>query len=125
MLESDYRKEMLNHWAKHCLRDRGLPISDNLNLEIVSDDASFRRYFRIGSLPSYIFVDAPPGKEDCKKFVDLAKLIAESGLNAPRIFASDFKQGFLMISNLGNTLYLDRINTVSYTHLTLQTNREV
>jgi len=110
MLESDYRKEMLNQWAKHCLRDRGIPISDNLKLEIVSDDASFRRYFRIGSIPSYIFVDAPPGKEDCKKFVELAKLIAGSGLNAPRIFASDFKLGFLMISDFGNTLYLDRIN---------------
>lgn len=109
MLESDHRREMLNKWAKRCLKDSGHTIPDNLKLEIISGDASFRRYFRMESTPPYIFVDAPPEKENCKQFVELAKIIARAGLNVPKIFATDFKRGFLMISDLGNILYLDRL----------------
>ncbi|MAI42564.1 MAG: aminoglycoside phosphotransferase family protein [Candidatus Azotimanducaceae bacterium] len=110
VLESDFREKKLNYWAQQCLRYRGIAVSDKRKLKIISSDASFRRYFRMESIPSYIFVDAPPYKEDCKKFVDIATLIASTGLNAPKIFASDFKLGFLMISDLGDTVYLDRIN---------------
>ena len=113
MLKSDYRKEMLNNWAKQCLMDRGMTISDSLQFNIISGDASFRRYFRMESIFSYIFVDVPPEKEDCKKFVDLATLISGTGLNAPIIFDSDLELGFLMISDLGSTLYLDRLESGS------------
>jgi len=87
------------------------------NVEIVpaSADASFRRYFRLtladGS--TRILMDAPPDKEDCQPFVHVAGLLAEAGLNAPRILAEDHQQGFLLLNDLGNDLYLDALTADS------------
>lgn len=74
-----------------------------------SADASFRRYFRLiradgGSL---ILMDAPPEKEDCHPFVAVARLLEDAGLNAPRILAEDHEHGFLLLTDLGNALYLE------------------
>lgn len=74
-----------------------------------SADASFRRYFRLtfddGS-PSLIVMDAPPDKEDCGPFVAVAALLAQSGVNVPRVVAADLKQGFLLLTDLGTRTYL-------------------
>lgn len=73
-----------------------------------SADASFRRYFRL-TLPdgsTRILMDAPPDKEDCHPFEQVAGLLADAGLNAPRILAADHEQGFLLLNDLGNDLYL-------------------
>ncbi|MGE5386679.1 MAG: aminoglycoside phosphotransferase family protein [Betaproteobacteria bacterium] len=74
-----------------------------------SADASFRRYFRLtladGS--TRILMDAPPDKEDCHPFVAVARLLEAAGLNAPRILAEDHENGFLLLSDLGNALYLE------------------
>lgn len=81
-----------------------------------SSDASFRRYFRVTlqQQPSpanatLIVMDAPPDKEDCRPFVQVAHLLADAGVNAPRILAEDFEQGFLLLSDLGNTTYLSAL----------------
>src|SRR3712207_4806487 len=51
-----------------------------------SADASFRRYLRVdGRGGSFIIMDAPPEREDCKPFVKIARLMAEARLNVPRI----------------------------------------
>ena len=74
-----------------------------------SDDASFRRYFRIRrgeSQPSLIVMDAPPDKESCGPFVRVAHLLAEAGVHVPKIHAQDLEQGFLLLSDLGDTTYL-------------------
>lgn len=79
-----------------------------------SADASFRRYFRIGSRdpahPSLIVMDAPPPQEDCRPFVHVAQLLDEAGLQAPRVLAEDLAQGFLLLTDLGNQTYLDVID---------------
>lgn len=81
----------------------------NIAITSASADASFRRYFRLtladGS--TRILMDAPPDKEDCHPFVAVARLLAQAGLNAPRILAEDHEQGFLLLNDLGNSLYLD------------------
>jgi len=72
-----------------------------------SADASFRRYLRIqGSGGSFIVMDAPPPQEDVRPFVQVAGLIAQAGLNAPRVLECDAAQGFLLLSDLGQMLYL-------------------
>jgi len=72
-----------------------------------SSDASFRRYFRItADGASYIVMDAPPPQEDVRPFAHIAQLIADAGLNAPRIVERSDAQGFLLISDLGSRLYL-------------------
>lgn len=54
-------------------------------------------------------MDAPPEKEDCLPFVRVATYLEAIGLNAPRIVAADVEQGFLLLTDLGDTLYLDRL----------------
>ena len=78
-----------------------------------SDDASFRRYFRIrraSSQASLIAMDAPPDKESCAQFVRVAGLFAEAGVHVPAIHAQDLVQGFLLLSDLGDTTYLSALD---------------
>ncbi len=76
-----------------------------------SADASFRRYFRLtrGS-DTLIVMDAPPDKEDCHPFVAVAQLFAEAGVHVPRVLRADFEQGFLLLTDLGRTTYLEALS---------------
>jgi len=77
----------------------------------ITNDASFRRYFRVGvDGISYIIMDAPPDKENCHPFIDIAQRLQASGLNAPKIVASHLEQGFLLLTDLGSQLYLSALN---------------
>ena len=80
-------------------------------LRAASADASFRRYFRIdtASGDSLIVMDAPPPQEDVRPFVQVAGLLAETGVTVPRVLAQDVDQGFLLLSDLGNTTYLHQL----------------
>ena len=56
-----------------------------------SADASFRRYFR-ATWPggeTAILMDAPPDKEDVRPFIQIAGLMADAGLVAPKVLAAD------------------------------------
>jgi len=79
---------------------------DPATLRLASADASFRRYFRIDRIDqgagSCIIMDAPPALEDCAPFVKIAALMADAGLNAPRVLAWDEAQGFMLLSDLGS-----------------------
>ncbi len=80
-----------------------------------SADASFRRYFRV-TLPdgtTRIVMDAPPEHEDCRPFLKVAALLRQAGVHAPEVFAEDLAQGFLLLSDLGGTTYLDRLDATS------------
>jgi N-acetylmuramate 1-kinase len=80
-------------------------------LRLASADASFRRYFRVATQAgaTCIVMDAPPAQEDCRPFVKVAKLMADAGLNAPRVLAWDPAQGFMLLSDLGAQTMLDVI----------------
>ncbi len=83
------------------------------NLQPASADASFRQYFRVGNNKdnkTYIVMDAPPEKEDCRPFLQVTELIRSCGVNAPAILAMDMQQGFLLLDDLGNKPYLDQLN---------------
>jgi len=76
-------------------------------VEPTSGDASFRRYFRVHAAGgSHILMDAPPPREDCRPFVQVTALLAAAGVHVPRILAADVEQGFLLLSDLGDRLYL-------------------
>ncbi|WP_430447100.1 MAG: aminoglycoside phosphotransferase family protein [Pseudomonas piscis] len=80
-------------------------------LVAASSDASFRRYFRWqGAGRSFVVMDAPPPLENCRPFVEIAGLLASSGINVPKIFAQDLERGFLLLNDLGSQTYLDVIN---------------
>lgn len=99
------RKLQLEVWLKQVLPDQ------SFTLTTASADASFRRYFRVHLVDStLIAMDAPPPQEDCRPFVRIAKLLLDAGLNVPKIIAEDVEQGFLLLSDLGDTTYLLQLN---------------
>ena len=72
-----------------------------------SADASFRRYLRVqGAAGPCIVMDAPPPQEDVRPFIDIAGRILRAGLCAPEVLAADPEHGFLLLTDLGSSLYL-------------------
>ncbi len=54
-------------------------------------------------------MDAPPGQEDCGPFIQVAGFLERMGLNAPRVLNSNLELGFLLLTDLGSTLYLTEL----------------
>ena len=122
----DLRREALVTWARHCLEDMTGHSPVEGELEVISDDASFRRYFRLcfehalecdHELVSeskrsilrhsrFVLVDAPPEFEDSEQFVRVANLFRKAGLHTPRVLEADFDQGFMILQDFGDALYL-------------------
>lgn len=82
------------------------------DIKPVSGDASFRRYFRMSGADGdkWIVMDAPPDREDCRPFVQIAGQLRRLGLHVPGIHAQDLDQGFLLLEDLGEVHYLDLLN---------------
>ncbi|MDE1942903.1 MAG: phosphotransferase [Betaproteobacteria bacterium] len=75
-----------------------------------SSDASFRRYFRLTlGEERWIVMDAPPDRENCRPFVAVAELFGAAGLHVPQVLRADFEQGFLLLTDLGDTTYLQAL----------------
>jgi N-acetylmuramate 1-kinase len=82
---------------------------------LASADASFRRYIRIDAIPnSMIVMDAPPERENCQPFADIAALFHGAQVHAPTIHAWDKESGFMLLTDLGTHTVLqgvmDRLN---------------
>ena len=115
--------------ARHAAFDRWLvdvSARHGLKAETVrtaSADASFRRYFRIdGADASFVVMDAPPPLEDVRPFIAVAAQISRAGLNAPRVLEADAAQGFLLLTDLGTSLYLDDLQAAVATGDVAQVN---
>lgn len=101
----DERHNRLTLWVGQLLG------TDAFSLEPASSDASFRRYWRARHGDTTLVVmDAPPGLEDCGRYVDLARRLRAIGLHTPEVHGEDLVQGFLALSDLGDRLYLDELN---------------
>ncbi|MDC9726643.1 MAG: phosphotransferase [Candidatus Thioglobus sp.] len=102
----DPRLDQLEDWLEIFFDDASFTLSK------ASDDASFRRYFRIErSNLSFIAMDAPPEKENSKRFVEIATLLRGNNIHAPKIIDKDLQQGFLLIEDLGNTTFSQALTT--------------
>ena len=80
-----------------------------------SSDASFRRYFRIvwQDATTAIVMDAPPAQEDLGPWLQVQRLFHAAGAVVPDVIAQDLEQGFLLLSDLGSTTYLDEIRNAT------------
>lgn len=79
-------------------------------LRPASADASFRRYFRLDAAGrTLIVMDAPPQHEDCRPFLHVDQLLSDAGLNVPAVIEQDLAQGLLLLSDLGEQTYYQRI----------------
>jgi aminoglycoside/choline kinase family phosphotransferase len=105
------RSLLLENWLK-----KRFP-GESFTLSPASADASFRRYFRvILDEATFIAMDAPPEQEDCGPFLRVAELFSEAGANVPKILAHDVTQGFLLLTDLGSTTYLQALREQSGGH---------
>jgi aminoglycoside/choline kinase family phosphotransferase len=99
------------------------PQVDVTTLAPASSDASFRRYFRAASQPdaswahgqpsgsTVILMDAPPDKEPLDAFLKTADLFEAAGVHVPQRLAIDQAQGFLLLSDMGQTPYLTALQS--------------
>jgi aminoglycoside/choline kinase family phosphotransferase len=107
----DARRDQVLAWLATLGAEYGMRTS---TLRPASNDASFRRYFRLdcegGRWPTLIVMDAPPPMEDCRPFVHAAQVFLDAGVSVPRVLASDLERGFLLLTDFGNVTYLDRLD---------------
>ena len=104
-MAEDIRISELNGWLQTVL--------DNncFRIEFASQDASFRRYFRVNNKgASYIAMDAPVDLKEFDAFVRIGTKFRQVGLNVPEIFAVDHHRGFALITDFGNQPFLDALN---------------
>ena len=109
MTDATTRAEQRLHWTRRVL---GAPA---LELQPASADASFRSYWR-GQRDdggSVIVMDAPPGREDIRPWLDVDARLCRAGLVAPRVLAADPLLGFIAMQDLGSRTYLPELNAAS------------
>ena len=100
----DARLAELQEWLD------GIDLVAGSDIAPASEDASFRRYFRVNAGEgSYIVMDAPPEQEDSRPFVRVAADLEAMGLNAPRIVEGSLDKGFLLLTDLGSVHYLEEL----------------
>ena len=107
-----HRQQQLADWLHSLFPE------EQFTLAPASVDASFRRYFRatFGDR-TLIVMDAPPKHEDCRPFLHIAKLFEEAGTHVPHVYSQNLEEGFLLLSDLGNTTYLQALTTANARNL--------
>jgi hypothetical protein len=111
--EQDARLALLTEWLS------SLDLVEVASRRPASSDASFRRYFRLDVAPALrgklgdtlIAMDAPPERENVPAFIHVQGLLHEAGVTVPAIVARDVERGFLLLSDLGTTTYLARLDS--------------
>ena len=99
------RYNLLQNWLTDTLN------SSTFNLRPASEDASFRTYHRLFlKNKTFIVMDAPPEQEDCKSFIKITKKLHACNVNVPVIHNVNIEQGFLLLGDLGDNLYLNELN---------------
>ncbi|MFT6918423.1 MAG: aminoglycoside/choline kinase family phosphotransferase [Cognaticolwellia sp.] len=99
----------------------------NISLIPLTGDAGFRRYFRFHNHnnnhshgqnlnPCYIAVDAPVKSSNNQAFVDVQKILQDLGVNVPNMIAVDLKNGFLCLSDFGDTVLAERLSSENMQH---------
>lgn len=107
--------QALYAWCQAQLRR--LNFGDIRNITPLTGDASFRRYFRVSTEGAdTIAVLAPPETEKNAEFVAVAELLQGAGLRVPELLAFDVNRGFLLQTDLGSTLLLNRLSAATVDH---------
>jgi aminoglycoside/choline kinase family phosphotransferase len=99
--QKQIRAWLANLWPGH-----------SFTLAPASADASFRRYFRatLDDGTTRVIMDAPPANEDCRPWLHVQQLFHAAGAHVPEVLAHDVERGFLLISDLGKTTYLQALD---------------
>jgi len=105
------RTNLIENWLKNQL-------DESYTIEPASSDASFRKYFRVfGKYKTYILMDAPPEKESINDFMKFAKLLVNAGLEAPKLKSFSEDLGLILMSDLGQDTFLDKLSDKNANYL--------
>lgn len=79
----------------------------------LAGDASDRSYDRLWrGAQTAVLMDAPPGKgDDPATFLAIAAHLTAIGLSAPKCYAQDLHNGFLLLEDLGDQIYAGVLQT--------------
>lgn len=84
-------------------------------MEVASEDASFRRYFRVRKGDeTRIVMDASLEKESLGPFADVTRRLLAAGVKAPHIHLEDRENGFLVLEDFGSQLLLGVLNETNF-----------
>ncbi len=101
MIHADERLALVTDWVTRELR-----LAPRL-IEPASSDASFRRYFRVfHDGGTHIVMDAPPGREDVRPYLNITVMLETAGVHVPRVYEWDTERGLLLLEDLGTRQYL-------------------
>jgi aminoglycoside/choline kinase family phosphotransferase len=101
------------HPIEKWVKDLGYEVK---RFEVVSDDASYRKYYRL-ILPdnnTFIIMDSSMQVESIYPFIDISVRLLKQHVHIPRTYAQNLEEGYLLLEDLGNTHLIDILNEQSY-----------
>lgn len=114
------REKLIQQWLESVLQ------SDQLQINYLAGDASFRRYARIiSNNKTFMLMDAPPPKEDCRPFVEIDQFFDQKGVRVPHILAQDLIQGFLLLEDFGDDVLANDLNSSNVDQHYLQSFKQL
>lgn len=115
-----HREQSIQLWVQQQVQNQ------NFQIKYLAGDASFRRYARIYcDDKTYMLMDAPPEKEDCTPFVQIASYFAQHVVRVPHIVAQDLTQGFLLLEDFGDYLLSDALTMQTVDQYYLQAFQQI
>ncbi|NMP15829.1 phosphotransferase [Thalassotalea sp. Y01] len=104
MLSAQSRIEALTRWLTEQFS------SSSIQLQALTGDAGFRRYFRFEIQGKrYIAVDSPPDKCNNEAFFAIATAMKAKHIHVPAIYHYHQSLGFFCLEDLGETLLSDKL----------------
>lgn len=105
------RSESFRQWVSETLRERGEVFAAPIALQPIAADASSRHFYRVEARRgSFIAIDSPPLTENNEQYARLSRFYIEAGLRVPDVLALNLREGFLLVTDLGQTLMHDIID---------------
>jgi len=84
------------------------------SIEVVSADASLRKYFRLKLKDkSYIIMDSSLQVESISPFIDVSVRLLKADVQIPRVYAQELELGYLLLEDLGDIHLIDVLNDMS------------
>ena len=79
-----------------------------ITLQALQTEASFRQFYRVlGAKRPLVLMESPPAKENNPQFVAVAEAFRGAGVRVPDILAHEEDQGWLLLTDLGSTHFID------------------
>jgi aminoglycoside/choline kinase family phosphotransferase len=108
----NHRFNALKQWTMHTLNQI------DCGIEPLVTEASKRQFYRVRVADqTWVVMDSPPVDEPLGPFLAIAQAMHQGGLNAPKILATEVEQGFVLMSDLGDTMYSQVLNDASMARL--------